>query len=162
MSKNRSMSVRLSPDLNKQVADIARALDRPESWVIEQAIKDFVAVQACISLRLTKGSETPTQDASWRMTTWPRGCAPGASRMSCRCLNASSLDGAGPARPCLAAGLHRPGQTRRGRAPGRAHPRGGSQTCTVSGERTTLPRDKQDEHRQSSTEYKVAARDIAG
>ena len=46
MSKNRPMSVRLSPDLDKQVADIARALDRPASWVIEQAIKDFVAVQA--------------------------------------------------------------------------------------------------------------------
>jgi predicted transcriptional regulator len=45
MSKSRSMSVRLSPDLNKHVADIARALDRPHSWVIEQAIKDFVAVQ---------------------------------------------------------------------------------------------------------------------
>jgi predicted transcriptional regulator len=28
------------------VADIAQALDRPKSWVIEQAIKDFVAVQA--------------------------------------------------------------------------------------------------------------------
>ena len=46
MSKNGPMSVRLSPDLNKQVTDIARALDRPKSWVIEQAIKDFVAVQA--------------------------------------------------------------------------------------------------------------------
>jgi predicted transcriptional regulator len=28
------------------VANIAAALDRPKSWVIEQAIKDFVAVQA--------------------------------------------------------------------------------------------------------------------
>jgi predicted transcriptional regulator len=28
------------------VTDIAHALDRPKSWVIEQAIKDFVALQA--------------------------------------------------------------------------------------------------------------------
>jgi len=40
------VSVRLAPELNKQLADIAAALDRPKSWVIEQAIKDFVAVQA--------------------------------------------------------------------------------------------------------------------
>ena len=46
MSKTLPVSVRLSPELNKQVTDIAHALDRPKSWVIEQAIKDFVAVQA--------------------------------------------------------------------------------------------------------------------
>lgn len=40
------VSVRLPPELNKQVTDIAHALDRPKSWVIEQAIKDFVTVQA--------------------------------------------------------------------------------------------------------------------
>jgi predicted transcriptional regulator len=28
------------------VTDIAHAFDRPKSWVIEQAIKDFVALQA--------------------------------------------------------------------------------------------------------------------
>ena len=38
--------------------------------------------------------------------------------MSYRCLNASSLDGAGTARPCLATGLRRAGQTSRGRASG--------------------------------------------
>ena len=46
MSKTLPVSVRLAPELNKQVTDIAHALDRPKSWVIEQAIKDFVAVQA--------------------------------------------------------------------------------------------------------------------
>jgi predicted transcriptional regulator len=51
MSKNRSMSVRLSPDLNKHVADIARALDRPHSWVIEQAIKDFCGSSGMASRR---------------------------------------------------------------------------------------------------------------
>lgn len=46
MSKTLPVSVRLAPELNQQLADIAQALDRPKSWVIEQAIKDFVAVQA--------------------------------------------------------------------------------------------------------------------
>jgi predicted transcriptional regulator len=46
VTKSLPVSVRLAPELNKQVADIAAALDRPKSWVIEQAIKDFVAVQA--------------------------------------------------------------------------------------------------------------------
>jgi predicted transcriptional regulator len=46
MRKTLPVSVRLAPELNKKVTDIAHALDRPKSWVIEQAIKDFVAVQA--------------------------------------------------------------------------------------------------------------------
>ena len=45
MSKSMPVSVRLQPELNDQVAAIATALDRPKSWVIEQAVKDFVAVQ---------------------------------------------------------------------------------------------------------------------
>jgi predicted transcriptional regulator len=46
MRKTLPVSVRLPVELNQQVADIAQALDRPKSWVIEQAIKDFVALQA--------------------------------------------------------------------------------------------------------------------
>jgi predicted transcriptional regulator len=46
MSKSLSVRIRLPPELNKQVADIAAALDRPKSWVIEQAVREFVAVQA--------------------------------------------------------------------------------------------------------------------
>ena len=45
MSKSMPVSVRLQPELNDQVTAIAAALDRPKSWVIEQAVKDFVAVQ---------------------------------------------------------------------------------------------------------------------
>jgi predicted transcriptional regulator len=45
MSKSTPVSVRLSPDLNDRVGAIATALDRPKSWVIEQAVQDFVAVQ---------------------------------------------------------------------------------------------------------------------
>ncbi len=45
MSKATPVSVRLQPELHDQVATIAEALDRPKSWVIEQAVKDFVEVQ---------------------------------------------------------------------------------------------------------------------
>ena len=45
MNKSTPVSVRLQPALNEQVAAIAVALDRPKSWVIEQAVKDFVALE---------------------------------------------------------------------------------------------------------------------
>jgi predicted transcriptional regulator len=45
MSKTAPVSVRLETALNDQVTSIAAALDRPRSWVIEQAVRDFVAVQ---------------------------------------------------------------------------------------------------------------------
>ena len=46
MSKTLPVSIRLEPELNDQVIAVAKALDRPKSWVIEQAVKDFVVVQA--------------------------------------------------------------------------------------------------------------------
>lgn len=46
MSKTAPVSVRLQPELNEQVAAIAAALDRPKSWVIEQAVRDYVELQA--------------------------------------------------------------------------------------------------------------------
>lgn len=46
MTRSTPVSVRLQPELNDQVAAIASALDRPKSWVIEQAVKDYVALQA--------------------------------------------------------------------------------------------------------------------
>jgi predicted transcriptional regulator len=45
MGKTAPVSIRLDVALNEQVTAIAEALDRPKSWVIEQAVKDFVAVQ---------------------------------------------------------------------------------------------------------------------
>ena len=45
MGKITPVSVRLDSSLNDRVAAIAAALDRPKSWVIEQAVADFVAVQ---------------------------------------------------------------------------------------------------------------------
>jgi predicted transcriptional regulator len=45
MTKSAPVSVRLDPSLNDRVAAVATALDRPKSWVIEQAVLDFVAMQ---------------------------------------------------------------------------------------------------------------------
>ena len=46
VGKTAPVSVRLQPALNDQVSAIAVAMDRPKSWVIEQAVKDYVALQA--------------------------------------------------------------------------------------------------------------------
>lgn len=45
MSKTAPVSVRLDSGLNERVAAVAAALDRLKSWVIEQAVQDFVALQ---------------------------------------------------------------------------------------------------------------------
>jgi predicted transcriptional regulator len=45
MSKIAPVSVRLDAELNDRLAAIATVLDRPKSWVIEQAIADFVSLQ---------------------------------------------------------------------------------------------------------------------
>ena len=46
MRKTLPVSLRLEPELNDKVAAIAELLDRPKSWVIEQAVKEFVELQA--------------------------------------------------------------------------------------------------------------------
>ena len=45
MSKITPVSVRLDAALNDRLVAIAAALDRPKSWVIEQAVADFVSLQ---------------------------------------------------------------------------------------------------------------------
>jgi predicted transcriptional regulator len=45
MSKTAPVSVRLPGTMNDQIAELAVALDRPKSWVIEQAVRDYIAVQ---------------------------------------------------------------------------------------------------------------------
>ena len=45
MSKSVPVSVRLDPGLNERVSAVATTLNRPKSWVIEQAVQDFVAMQ---------------------------------------------------------------------------------------------------------------------
>ena len=43
--KTAPVSVRLDAARHDQVATIAIALDRPKSWLIEQALRDFLAIQ---------------------------------------------------------------------------------------------------------------------
>ena len=45
MRKTAPLSVRLPETLNEQVTEVAAALDRPRSWVIEQAVRDYIAMQ---------------------------------------------------------------------------------------------------------------------
>lgn len=45
MSEAPLEAIQLAPEVDEQVTKIAEALNRPKSWVIEQAIKEFVALQ---------------------------------------------------------------------------------------------------------------------
>ena len=45
MVKTAPVTVRLDAALNEQLETIAIPLDRPKSWVIAQAVQDFVALQ---------------------------------------------------------------------------------------------------------------------
>ncbi|HEY4172786.1 MAG TPA: CopG family ribbon-helix-helix protein [Rhodopila sp.] len=45
MNKTTPSNICLDPALNDRVAAIAAALDRPKSWVIRQAVEDFVTAQ---------------------------------------------------------------------------------------------------------------------
>ena len=40
------VSVRLHTELNARLDVLTLALDRPKSWIIEQAIRDYVAMQS--------------------------------------------------------------------------------------------------------------------
>ncbi len=55
MQKGRPVSVRLSASLNERLGALATALDRPKSWVIEQAIEDYLALQAWQIAALAEG-----------------------------------------------------------------------------------------------------------
>lgn len=46
MTKTTQVSARLNPTLNDELTTLAIALDRPKSWVIEQAVREYVAVQS--------------------------------------------------------------------------------------------------------------------
>jgi predicted transcriptional regulator len=45
VNKVTPLTVQLDPAISVRLATVAEALDKPESWVVEQAVKDFVAVQ---------------------------------------------------------------------------------------------------------------------
>jgi len=40
-----SISVRVDPELGDQLSTVAARLDRPKSWVIEHALKEFIELQ---------------------------------------------------------------------------------------------------------------------
>ncbi len=46
MAKTSAVSLRLEPELDDKLAAVAAVPDRPKSWVIEQAIREFVELQA--------------------------------------------------------------------------------------------------------------------
>ena len=79
MSEAHSETIRLTPELNNEVAKIAKALNRPKSWVIEQAIKEFVAVQEWHLAAIEEGIQdadadrvVPDDDVAARMHSWSR------------------------------------------------------------------------------------------
>ncbi len=55
MTKPLAVSVELEPALDDQVAEIAAAMDRSKAWVIEQAVKEFVAVRDWQSAAIDEG-----------------------------------------------------------------------------------------------------------
>lgn len=46
MSNLTVMQIELGPDLDDRLTEAATRLDRPKSWVIEQAVKEFLDFQA--------------------------------------------------------------------------------------------------------------------
>ncbi|MDI1365299.1 MAG: CopG family ribbon-helix-helix protein [bacterium] len=45
MTRSAPSTIELQPELDDQVAAIAASLDRPKSWVVEQAVREFLAVR---------------------------------------------------------------------------------------------------------------------
>ena len=45
MIRTAPVSVRLDPALNEKLGAVAQDLDQPKSWVIEQAVREFVATR---------------------------------------------------------------------------------------------------------------------
>ena len=79
MSKSMPVSVRLEPELNDQIAEIALSQDRPKSWVIEQAVKDYVALEqwrlAAIDVGLRAADEgrvVAHEDVTAWVRSWDR------------------------------------------------------------------------------------------
>ncbi len=45
MSESRLLNVSIDPELDNRLSSVAETLDRPRSWVVEQAIREFVDLQ---------------------------------------------------------------------------------------------------------------------
>lgn len=61
MAKARSLNVRLNPELDDQLSSVAENLDRPRSWVVEQAIKEFIDLQTWHLAAIDEASERQTR-----------------------------------------------------------------------------------------------------
>ena len=57
MAKTSPISLRLDPALDDRIATVAAALDRPKSWAIEQAVKEYVANQEWQLAAIREGVE---------------------------------------------------------------------------------------------------------
>ena len=55
MSKSTSLSLRIRPELNTRLEALAAAMDRPKSWVCEQALEDYVTLQEWQVAEIRKG-----------------------------------------------------------------------------------------------------------
>ncbi|MHB8528937.1 MAG: CopG family ribbon-helix-helix protein [Caulobacteraceae bacterium] len=79
MAKTLPVSVRLEAELNDKLAAIARALDRPKSWAIVQAVEEYVAIQqwqfAAIEEGLAaaeRGDVVPHEEVTRWVDSWGR------------------------------------------------------------------------------------------
>lgn len=77
MTSPTSVTIDLDTDLDDEVGAIAAVLDRPKSWVVEQALRDFVAVQrwqlAAIDEGIRQadaGQLIPHEDVVARVRSW--------------------------------------------------------------------------------------------
>ena len=55
MPKPASLSVRLEPELDKELSAVAARLDKPKSWVVQQAVKEFIELQLWQMSAIEKG-----------------------------------------------------------------------------------------------------------
>jgi predicted transcriptional regulator len=46
MAKSASLNITLAPELDDRLAAVAVRLDRPKSWVVEQAVREFLDLQS--------------------------------------------------------------------------------------------------------------------
>ena len=50
-----SISVRLNPELDNKLSVVAARLDRPKSWVVEHALKEFIELQLWQAAAIEEG-----------------------------------------------------------------------------------------------------------
>ncbi len=55
MAKAASVNVRLEPELDEKLSAVATRLDRPKSWVVQQALKEFIELQLWQMSAIEKG-----------------------------------------------------------------------------------------------------------